>query len=119
MRSEFAWLLPAHDAVHEIGRHAAELMILSVEIGLVHREGVYQMLDLVVGIGTEHGKIRLKRLRFRGDNSLGEPTIDVVALVIVERHASPPIEKLAEPPYVLQCHVDGTGSQRVPNSPFQ
>ena len=49
--------LRADDVAEQIGGHAAKLVILAIEIGLVHREGIDQMLDLVVGVGAQQRKI--------------------------------------------------------------
>ena len=40
----------------QIGRHAAKLMVLTIEVGLVHGEGIDQMFDLVIGVGRAAAK---------------------------------------------------------------
>ena len=97
-------------SLEKIGRHAAELMILAIEIGLVDRERVDEMLDLVVGVGAQHGEIGLERGRSGGGNPLGEAAVDVIALVVVERHAGAAIKKFAEAPDILLRDMDGTRS---------
>jgi hypothetical protein len=35
-------------------------VVFAIEIGLIDGEGIDQMLDFVIGIGPEQGKIRLE-----------------------------------------------------------
>ena len=44
----------------KIGCHAAKLMVLPVEVGLVYREGIDQMFDLMLEIRAQHREISLK-----------------------------------------------------------
>ena len=61
MRTVLPGGLRAGDGAEQAGGHAAKLVVLAIEIGLVHGERIDQMLDLMVGIGTQQGKIRLER----------------------------------------------------------
>ena len=83
-------------------------MLLAIEVGLIHREGVDEVFDLVVGVGAQHGEIRLERRRAGRRNPLGEAAIDVVALVVVEQHSGPAIEEFAQAPNLLLGNADGT-----------
>jgi hypothetical protein len=85
-------------------------MLLTIEISLIHREGIDKLFDLVVGVRPHDGEIRLERLGPGGTNSLDQATIDVIALVVVEQHSGAAIEKFAQTPNVLRGNVDGTGS---------
>ena len=85
-------------------------MVFAVEIGLVDREGVDQMFDLMVRIGAQRGEIRLERVRAGGRHALGDAAVDVIALVVVKQHPGSSIEKLAKPPDVLLRDVDGTSA---------
>ena len=94
-------------------------MILPIEIGLVDREGVDEMFDLVLGIGAQHGEIRLERARPGGSNALGETPVDVVAFCVVERHAGAAVKKFAEAPDVLLRDVNGTRLREPLAVPFR
>jgi len=85
-------------------------MFLTIEVGLIHREGIDKLFDLVVGVRPQDSEIRLERLGFGGTNSLDEATIDVIALVVVEQHSGAAIEKFAQTPNVLRGNADGAGS---------
>src|SRR4051812_12708619 len=54
--------LPADNIAEEIRGHAAQLMLLTIEVGLVHREGIDKLFDLVVGVRPQDGEIRLERV---------------------------------------------------------
>ena len=110
MRIGFARLLAADDAAEQVRCHAAELMLLAIEVGLIDREGIDEVLDLVVGIRPQQGEIGLERRRSGRGNALREPAIDVVPLVVGKRHAGPAIEKFAQPANILLGDVDGTRS---------
>ena len=69
------------------------------------------MFDLVVGIRSQHGKIRLERSRAGRGNPLGKAAVDEVALAVVKRHAGPAIEKFAKPPDVVLRDGDGTSAR--------
>jgi hypothetical protein len=85
-------------------------MLLTIEVGLIHREGIDKLFDLMVGVRPQDGEIGLERLGFGGTNSLDEATIDVIALVVVEQHSGAAIEKFAQTPNVLRGNADGTGA---------
>ena len=99
--------LPADNVAEEIRGHAAQLMLLTIEVGLIHREGVDEMFNLVAGIGPQYGEIRLKRVRFGRSNSLDKTTINVIAPVVVEQHSRPTVKKFAETPNLLRGNTDG------------
>jgi hypothetical protein len=42
-------------------------MVLPIEIRLIDREGVNQMFDLMVRIGSQRGEVRLERLLSSND----------------------------------------------------
>ena len=68
----------------EIACHATKLMILPIEVGLVDREGVDQMLDFMLDVRPQHGKIGLEGVGSGSGNPFGEPTVDEISLVVVE-----------------------------------
>ena len=108
MRIASPGFLVPDDVGQKVGGHAAELMILAVEVGLIHGESVDQMLDLVVGVGAQGREIRLERRRSGGDYPLGKTTVDVVSLVVVKQHSGAAIKKFAEPPDLLLRNGDST-----------
>jgi hypothetical protein len=88
--------------------HAEKLMILAIEIGLIHRKGVYQLLDFMFGVRPQQGEITLERQGPGDGNPFDDPTVYVVALVVVERHARSAIQELAETPYIFLSNVYGS-----------
>ena len=88
-------------------------MILSVEVGLIHRECVDEVLYLLVGVRPQNGEVRLERCRSCGRNPLRKSAIDVVALAAVKGHARPPIEKFTESSNILLGKGDGAMSVSI------
>jgi hypothetical protein len=56
MRIDSPRSLPADNVSEEIRGHAAQLMLLTIEVGLIHREGIDQLFDLVVGVRPQNAK---------------------------------------------------------------
>ncbi len=44
----------------QVGREARELVLFAIEVGLVDREGVDELLDLAVDVGAQPREIRLE-----------------------------------------------------------
>ena len=105
------------NVAEENRRHAAQLMLLTIEVGLIHREGVDEVFDLVVDVGPQDGEIRLERRRSGRRNSLDEAAIDVIALVVVEQHSGPAVEEFAQAPNLLRGNADGTSAVSLLNLP--
>src|SRR4029079_9320835 len=107
----FAHGLSLHDIVQKIGRHAAKLMLLPIEIGLVYGEGIYEILDLVIGVRPEQGKVGLEAFRTRRGYTFLQPAVDVISFVFGETHAGPAIKEIAKTTNVLLPDSNG-GSPR-------
>ena len=60
MRMDSPGFFRLNEAAEKIGGHAAKLMVLPIEVGLVHREGIDQMFDLMLEIRAQHREISLK-----------------------------------------------------------
>src|SRR5215469_6584684 len=80
-------------------------MLLSIKIGLIHREGVDQMFNLMVCVGPKDSKIRSKRIGLRRRYSLGNTTIDVISPVVSKNHSRAAIKKFADAPDFLWCQL--------------
>src|SRR5262249_55182784 len=105
--NSFRWVPHADDIGKEIGSHATELMLLSIKVGLIHCEGVDQMFDLVVRIGSKDSKLRSHRMGWGGRYSFGDTTIDIVSPGVSKSHSRTAIQKFAEPPNFLRRQVRG------------
>ena len=77
------------------------------------------MFDLMVGVGSQHREIRLKGAGCGGGNPLRETTVNIIALVVIERHAGAAIEKFAKAPNILLGNWNGNRSLSTLEMPLR
>ena len=71
-------------------------MLLAIEIGLVDREGVDELLDLAVGVAAQVGEVGREGRDLESGHALGDAALHVIALGLGEEHAGAPVEEIAD-----------------------
>src|SRR4051794_17264575 len=71
-------------------------MLLAIEIGFVHGEGVDELLDLAVGIAAQEGEIGREERDLEERHAIADAPLHVIALGCREQHAGAPVEEIAD-----------------------
>src|ERR1700733_3185696 len=102
--------LESGDGTEHTGGHAAKLVVLTIEIGLVDRERIDQMFDFVIRVGAQQRKIRLERRRAGRGDAILDTVIDEISLALRKRHAGAAVEKFAKTLDVIRRDRHGSRS---------
>ena len=95
-----------------------ELMVLAVEVGLVDRERVDELLDLAAHVAAQPGEIAGEGAGAGRRHPIGDAALDVVSLGLGEDHPGAPVEEFAQPAELLLSitagfsHVARSGLRR-------
>ena len=96
MRIASPGCLFAQPLLEQVVRQALELVVLTVEVGLIDGEGIDELLDLAVSVGAQASEIARKGRRVGGGHALPDAPLDVIALGLGEYHSGASVEIFAE-----------------------